>query len=120
MNTTLILLLSGALMVIAASSFVSAANRQTQSTLMRAIGLRRSQCYAMNITEQLVVGLVACLIGLLGVQLIAGLMFHNLFALSYQLDWSNALFLTALISLIFVGLGWLFAFRQLQQPVKLS
>ncbi|MBL4674320.1 MAG: FtsX-like permease family protein [Arenicella sp.] len=120
MNTTLILLLAGALMVIVASAFVSTANRQTQSTLMRAIGLRRAQCYAMNITEQLVVGLVACLIGLLGVQLIAGFMFQNLFALPYQLDWSSALFLTALISTAFVGLGWLFAFRQLRQPVKLS
>ena len=120
MNTTLILLLAGALMVIVATSFVSAANRQTQSALMRAIGVRRSQCYAMNITEQLVVGLVACLIGIFGVQLIAGLMFHNLFALSYQMEWGNALVLTALISMTFVSFGWLFAFRQLQQTVKLS
>jgi len=120
MNTTLILLLAGALMVIVASSFVSAANRQTQSSLMRALGLRRAQCYAMNITEQLVVGLVACLIGILGVQLIAGLMFQNLFALPYHLEWGSALLLTALISSAFVGLGWLFAFRQLQQAVKLS
>ncbi|MFQ3246243.1 MAG: putative ABC transport system permease protein [Arenicella sp.] len=120
MNTTLILLLAGALMVIVASSFVSAANRQTQSSLMRALGLRRAQCYAMNITEQLVVGLVACLIGIFGVQLIAGLMFQNLFALPYQLEWASALLLTALISTAFVGLGWLFAFRQLQQAVKLS
>jgi putative ABC transport system permease protein len=120
MNTTLTLLLAGALMVIVATSFVSASNRQTQSTLMRAIGLRRAQCYAMNITEQLVVALVACLIGILGVQLIAGLMFQELFALSYQLQWGSALLLTALICATFVGLGWLFAYRQLQQPVKLS
>jgi putative ABC transport system permease protein len=120
MNTTLILLLAGALMVITATSFVSASNRQRQSTLMRVIGLRRCQCYAMNITEQLVVGLVACLIGILGVQLIAGLMFQQLFALSYQLEWGSAVLVTALICATFVGLGWLFAFRQLQQPVKLS
>ena len=120
MNTTLLLLLAGALMVIVATSFVSADNRQIQSALMRAIGLRRAQCYAMNITEQLVIGLVACLIGILGVQLIAGLMFHNLFALSYQLEWISALALTMLISAVFVGLGWLFAFRQMQQPVRLS
>ncbi len=120
MNTTLLLLLAGALMVIVATSFVSADNRQIQSALMRAIGLRRRQCYAMNITEQLVIGLVACLIGVLGVQLIAGLMFHNLFALSYQLEWISALALTMLISAVFVGLGWLFAFRQMQQPVRLS
>ncbi len=120
MNTTLLLLLAGALMVIVATSFVSAENRQTQSALMRAIGLRRRQCYAMNITEQLVIGLVACLIGVLGVQLIAGLMFDTLFALSYELEWISALALTALISTAFVGLGWLFAFRQMQQPVRLS
>jgi len=87
---------------------------------MRVIGLRRSQCYAMNITEQLVVGLVACLIGILGVQLIAGLMFHNLFALSYEMELGSALLLSAMISFTFVSLGWLFAFRELRQPVKLS
>ena len=120
MNTTLILLLGGALMVIIATSFVSASNRQRQSALMRAIGLRRAQCYIMNISEQLVVGLVACLIGILGVQLVAGVMFHNLFALPYELQWRSALLLTALISVAFVALGWLFAFRQLHQPIKLS
>jgi len=120
MNTTLVLLLAGALMVIIATSFVSASNRQVQSSLMRVIGLRRSQCYAMNITEQLVVGLVACLIGILGVQLIAGLMFHNLFALSYEMELGSALLLSAMISFTFVSLGWLFAFRELRQPVKLS
>jgi putative ABC transport system permease protein len=120
MNTTLTLLLGGALMVIIATAFVSAASRQTQSTLMRAIGLRRAQCYAMNVTEQLVVGLVACLIGIMGVQLIAGLLFHTLFALPYQFEWGSALLLTTLISSAFVGLGWLFAFCQMQQPVKLS
>ena len=87
---------------------------------MRAFGLRRGQCYAMNITEQLVVALVACLIGILGAQLIAGVMFHQLFALTYELEWGSAILLTAFISATFVGLGWLFAFRQLQQAVKLS
>lgn len=120
MNTTLMLLLAGAFMVIVATSFVSASNRQTQNSVMRAFGLRRAQCYAMNITEQLVIGLVACFVGILGVQLIAGLMFNELFALSYQLEWGNALLLTALISSAFAGLGWLFAFRQMQQAVKLS
>lgn len=120
MNTVLILLLAGALMVIIATSFVSASNRQTQSTLMRAIGLRRAQCYVMNMTEQLVVGLVACLVGMFGVQLIGGLMFQNLFALSYELEWKSAVSLTVIISTAFIGLGWLFAFRQLQQPVKFS
>jgi len=120
MNITLILLLAGALMVIIATSFVSAESRRIQSSLMRAIGLRRAQCYAMNITEQLVIALVACLVGLLGVQLIAGSMFHSLFALSYEFEWMRAIALTALISLAFVGLGWLFAFRQLQQPVKFA
>lgn len=120
MNTTLLLLLAGALMVIVATSFVSASVRQKQSSLMRVMGLRRRQCYTMNITEQLVIGLVACLIGILGVQLIAGLMFENLFALPYAMEWRSALVLTALISATFVSLGWLFAFRQLQQPVKFS
>ncbi|MFK8019144.1 MAG: ABC transporter permease [Pseudomonadales bacterium] len=120
LNSVLLLLLGGALMVIIATSFVSASNRQTQNTLMRAMGLRRSQCYAMNITEQLLVGLVACLVGICGVQLIAGALFETLFALPYELQWTQALVLTSLISIAFVAMGWLFAFRQLQQTVKLS
>lgn len=120
MNTTLSLLLGGALMVIVASSFTSAANRQSQLTLMRALGLRRVQCYAMNVVEQLTIGLVACIVGLLGVQLIAGLMFHNLFALSYELDWWRSISLTLLISGAFAILGWAFAYRNLQTPVRLS
>lgn len=120
MNTTLSLLLGGALMVIVASSFTSAANRQSQLTLMRALGLRRAQCYGMNVVEQLTIGLVACVVGLLGVQLIAGIMFHNLFALSYELDWWRSLLLTLLISGAFAILGWTFAYRNLQTPVRLS
>jgi predicted lysophospholipase L1 biosynthesis ABC-type transport system permease subunit len=120
MNTTLSLLLGGALMVIVASSFTSAANRQSQLTLMRALGLRRAQCYAMNVVEQLTIGLVACIVGLLGVQLIAGLMFQNLFALSYELDWWRSISLTLLISGAFAILGWAFAYRNLQTPVRLS
>ena len=74
----------------------------------------------MNITEQWLVGLVACLIGIVGVQLMADRLFHNLFAMSYQMEWHSALLLTALISITFVVLGWWFAFRQWQQPVTLS
>ena len=119
MNSTLVLLLCGALMVIIAASYVSATNRRAQSSLMRVMGLRRSQCYAMNMVEQLIIGLVACLIGILGVQLIAGVMFDQLFALSYVWEWQSALILTALISATFVGLGWVFAMWQLRQPITL-
>ena len=119
MNTTLALLFAGALVVITATSFVSASNQQTQSALMRVMGLRRSQCYIMNIAEQLVVGLVACLIGILGVQLIAGLLFDQLFALSYKLQWDIAFYLTVLICTVFLALGCLFAYRQLQKPIRL-
>ena len=120
MNTTLVLLLAGALMVIVATSFVSVSNRHIPNTLMRVIGVRRTQCYAMNMAEQLVVGLVACFIGLLGVQLIGGAMFQNLFALSYEPEWRVAALLTAIITLSFIVLGWLFAFRQLRQPIAVN
>ena len=120
MNATLLLLLSGALMVIIATSFVNTINRQTQSNLMRTLGLRRAQCYMMNIAEQLVIAFVACAIGIAGVQLTAGLMFHNLFALPYQIEWKSALLLTALVSLTFSCIGCVFAFRQLQLAVKLN
>ena len=120
MNTTLLLLLGGALMVIVASSFVSAANRQSQLTLMRAFGLRRVQCYGMNVVEQLTIGLVACVVGILGVQLIAGLMFHNLFALNYQPDWWRSISLTLLITGAFAILGWAFAYRSMRTPVRLA
>lgn len=120
MNTTLVLLLGGALMVIVTSSFASTANRQSQFTLMRALGLRRSQCYGMSVIEQLTIGLVACVVGLLGVQLIGAMMFHSLFALVYELDWWRAISLTLLISGTFAILSWVFAYRNLQTPVRLS
>ncbi len=120
MNTTLLLLLSGALVVIVSTSFVSSDNRNKQMQLMRALGLRRLQCYIMNISEQWVVGAVACLVGALGVQLIAGTLFHNLFSMSYQLDWARVITLTAVISCTFAGIGGFFAFRQLKKPVTLD
>ncbi len=120
MNVTLLLLLGGALMVIIASSFVSTVDRRAQLTLMRALGLRRGQCYSMNIVEHLTIALVACLVGVLGVQLIAGMMFHNLFALTYELNWTYVISLTATISVVFVTLGWIFAYRNLKQPVRLA
>ena len=120
LNATLLLLMLGALMVIIASAYTNATNRHRQLSLMRALGLQRKQCYAMNIMEQLTIGLVACLIGIIGTQLIAGSMFQNLFALSYQLDWIRALTITLIVSASFAALGWIFAFRRLQQPVTLS
>ena len=120
MNLTLILLLAGALMVIASTIFTNASTKQTQSALMRALGLRRHQCYAMNITEQTVIALVACVIGALGVQLIADAMFKNLFSLPYRLEWESALLLTMIVSMVFVCLGWLFTYRELKLPIKLS
>ena len=118
LNVTLLLLLGGALMVIIATSFVSAVNRSTRLTLMRALGLRRGQCYAMNIVEHVVIALVASLVGVFGVQLMAGTMFQNLFALQYELNWAYVLSLTAIICATFAALGWAFAFRNLQQPVS--
>ena len=120
MNSTLLLLLSGALVVIIATSFVNASKKRTQLTLLRAIGLRRAQCYAMNMAEQFIIGLVACLIGILSVQLVAGLLFDSLFALPYKLEWQSALVLSGVIILSFISLACFFAFRQLKQDVKLS
>ena len=120
MNTTLFLLLLGALMIVIASSYVSVKNRQVQSGLMRVIGLRRSQRHLMSVTEQLIVTLVACAVGIIGVQLVAGLLFHNLFNLSYELEWGRALILTATISLVFTSFAWMFSYRQSQQAIALS
>jgi len=120
LNTTLLLLMIGALMVIIASSYANSASRQARLNLMRALGLQKRQCYAMNLAEQLTLGLVACSIGILGVQMIGGALFKSLFALPYQLDWTTAIVVTALISASFTLLGWLFTFRRLQQPVGVN
>ena len=120
MNTTLLVLLCGALVVIVATSFVSSANRNRQIQLLRALGLRRLQCYGMNMVEHCVIGLVACLVGILGVQIISGALFHNLFAMPYQLDWWRALWLTGIICVTFIAIGGLFAFQQLRKPVRLN
>ncbi len=120
MNTALLLLLSSALMVIIVNSFVAFSNRSNQMQLMRALGLRRRQCYVMNMAEQFVIGLAACLVGVLAVQLIAGALFQNLFALPYQLDWQHVLSLGGLICASFVVVGFAFSLRQLRREVTLS
>ena len=120
MNTTLMVLLCGALVVIVATSFVSSAKHNRKSQLLRALGLRRLQCYSMNMVEHFVIGLVACVVGILGVQMIAGALFQNLFAMPYQIDWMRALWLTGVICITFIGIGGLFGFQQLRKPVRLT
>ena len=119
-NTTLLLLLTGAMMVIIASSWVSSFNRHRQLSLLRVFGLQRWQAYSMSIAEQLIIGLLACVVGILSVQFIAGALFHNLFALSYEPEWFAATGLTLVIAGSFALLGWAFAFRSLRQPIRLS
>jgi putative ABC transport system permease protein len=120
MNTALILLLGGALMLIISSSFSNAANRQSQSVLLRAFGLQNKQLFRMDLIEHIALSTVACAVGIIGVQLIGGFMFKELFAIDYQLDWLRALTLSAYIIIGFALLGWLFSFRSSQQTVRLS
>ena len=120
MNTALLLLLGGALMLIISSSFSNAVNRQSQNVLLRAFGLQNQQLLKMNLIEHFTLSAVACAVGILGVQLIGSLMFKELFAMNYQLDWARALTLSAYIITGFVILGGLFSFRSSQQTVRLS
>lgn len=120
MNTALVLLLGGALMLIISSSFTNAINRESQVVLLKTLGLRTQQLLGMGLIEQVTLSAVACAVGIAGVQLIAGTLFNELFGLSYELDWRHALSLSGIITGGFAVLGLLFSFRSSQQNVRLS
>ncbi len=119
MNSILILLVAAALTVLMASAFISMHTQHKQINLMRALGVLKHRLYWMLLIEQAVVGLVACLIGVLGAQLIAGLMFNQQFGVSYEPNWGELSVLILTVTSVFACIGLLMAYFRIKQPIQL-
>ena len=114
MNTALGLLLLIAAVSIVAAATVNASARCVPATVMRALGLQRRGVYGMALIEQIILAATGCLVGVIAVQLTAELMFQNLFALHYRMDF---IYLTLVISIVlglFALIGFLAGHRQTQ------
>lgn len=118
MNVVLVLLLIASMLLITTSSFVGNSQQRKQLTLLRTFGLHKRQVYGMNVVQQFTIGLVACLVGFVGTQAVAGTMFHEFFNLNYEQDWSLVASLVLFVSAGAVLLSCLFTFRYLRLPSR--
>jgi len=74
----------------------------------------------MAIVQQLVLGSVACAMGILGTQVIAGLMFQQLFTINYALNWPLAIGLSVALNIAYSATAFIYTYRRLQQTPRLS
>ncbi len=119
MNSILMLLVSAALTVLLATTFISVYAQHKPINLMRAMGVVSRRLYLMLLVEQAVVGLVACLIAVLGAQMIADLMFKQQFGVPYVPDWGALGLLVLSVTSLFALLGLLMAYHKVKQPIRL-
>ena len=119
MDSILVLLVSAALTVLMASAFAGMHTQYKLINLMRAMGVVKKKIYLMLLVEQAVVGFVACLIGVLGAQLIAGLMFKQQFGVTYVPDWGGLTLLMLLVTSVFAVMGLLIANHRIKKPIEL-
>jgi len=120
MNSLLFLLIIAAITVLVASGFVSLKSQQQQYSLMRALGVSKSRLYRMILSEQGIIGLVSSLIGVLGTQIISGLMFKQQFGVSYQANWANNSAVILLTTFGFLGIGLILARFNLKGPIRIA
>ncbi len=114
MNTALGMLLVIAALSIVAAATVNAGARCIPSTVMRALGLQSRGIYSMALVEQLILAATGCLVGVIAVQLTAGLMFQNLFALHYRMDFLYLTLVVGIVLALFALIGFLAGHRQTQ------
>ncbi|GHA00363.1 permease [Arenicella chitinivorans] len=114
MNTALGMLLIIATLSIVAAATVNASLRRVPATVMRALGLQRRGVYSMALLEQIMLAATGCLVGVIAVQLCAGLMFQNLFALHYRMDFVYLSLVVSSVLGLFALIGFLAGHRQTQ------
>ncbi|MCF6263019.1 MAG: FtsX-like permease family protein [Xanthomonadales bacterium] len=119
MNSILMLLVLASLTVLLASAYTSLHSQHKRINLMRAMGVIKSKIYIILLIEQAVVGFVASLIGVLGAQLIANLMFKQQFGISYTPDWVGLGLLITIVTGVFALMGLIIAYYRIKQPIQL-
>ena len=81
------------------------------------MGMIKQKIFMMMLGEQAVIGFVASLIGLIGSQLIADLMFQQQFGVPYLPNWREWLSVIFGITLTFAIMCLLMAKHRLKQPI---
>ena len=118
MSAILLILLIAALTVLIISSFVGTA--EYQQRLLRALGVTRLQLISMSILQYALIGFVSCLVGILGAQLISGVLFEQLFSMPYQADIIQNLQITTVTTLSFVMFGLLMSYNIHRKPILIN
>ncbi len=113
MYVLLMVLLIAALTVISASTLVNVNLKEHH--LMRTLGLSQWRIYLMTITQQGLIGFASCLIGIITAQMIAGLIFDQMFAMEYQPDWLQNTIIMSSTTLCFVLFGLLLSIKTQKQ-----
>lgn len=119
MNTVVIVLLMAAIMVMIASTFVSLQNHSQQINLLRAIGVNKRRIYFMNMLEHAIIGFMACLTGIAGTQLIAGIIFDQLFATKYESHLTDNSLLVMTLMACFLLIGWITGYLKMRRPINI-
>ena len=120
MSSIMFLLLCAATAVLIASVFVGMQSYQLQFNLMRTLGVNKKRLYVMTTMEQGVIGIVACLVGIIGAQLISGVIFEQLFSLPFQANFSQYSLIILFVTLSFIAVGLMINYFNLKKPIKLS
>jgi putative ABC transport system permease protein len=118
MSSILFLLLVAASTVIMAGSYVSTGH--SQHNLMRALGITKPKLMTMSIIQQGIIGLVSCLVGILGAQLISGLLFKELFALTYVANLQQNILITSITTSCFILFGLFLNYYSTKKPLLIN
>lgn len=113
MYVVLMILLIAAVTVIAASAMVNLNHKKHH--LMSTLGVTQWRIYLMKITQQGLISIVSCLIGILCAQLIAGLIFDQMFSMSYQPDVLQNMIIACSITLCFILFGLFLSIKTQKQ-----
>ena len=118
MSAILFILLCGAFTVLIVSAFVG--SHDNGHTIMRSLGVTKTQLIKMNVLQQGLIGLVSCLVGILGAQLISGILFEELFSIPYKADMTQNVLITVLTTLSFIIFGLLMSYNNLKKPILIN
>jgi putative ABC transport system permease protein len=118
MSSILILLLIAATTVIMAGSYVS--TQHNQQNLMRALGVTKPKLMIMSIIQQGIIGLASCLVGILGAQLISGLLFKELFSLAYVANLQQNILITSITTSCFILFGLFLNYYSTKEPLLIN
>ncbi|WP_395373364.1 ABC transporter permease [Marinicella sp. W31] len=119
MNSILVLLLSAAFTVLIASAFVHQQKGQNKWLLLQAIGVRKIRLRFMILLEYMIIGSIACVVGIMAAEIIADTLFSAVFAMSFDGDSTLYGLMLLITAVVFAMFGWLLSRLSLKQPIQI-